>query len=97
MVALVLVAGLALAAAAPADSTQPPVTAQAALVNATQAADAPAADPYLAGSPFTTEAPEPIARCQVFAYQCVFDGGPCGPGGVCHCQFNPGGDWICAR
>ena len=96
MVALILVAGLALAVAAPAGSAQPPVTGQAALTNAAPASDAPASDPYLAAAPFTTEAPEPMVPCSIYAYQCVFDGGPCGPGGFCHCQFNSSG-WICAR
>src|SRR5438045_7992884 len=96
MVVLVLVAGLALTVAAPAGSAQPPVTEQADLGNAAPASDAPATDPYLAGSSFSTEAPEPIVRCQVYAYTCVFDGGPCGPGGYCHCQYRPEG-WVCGR
>ena len=96
MAALVLVAGLALAMAAPADPSQPAATGQAFLDTAPQAPDATPADPYLAQSPFTTEAPEPMVRCQVYAYTCVFDGGPCGPGGYCHCQYRPEG-WVCGR
>jgi hypothetical protein len=100
MVALILVAGLALAVAAPAVSTQPPATAQTALVNAAPASVAPPADPYLTGSSFTSEAPEPITKCQIYAYQCVFEGGPCGPGGpnaTCYCSNTPDLGWVCAR
>lgn len=100
MVALVLVAGLAWATAAPAVSTQPPVVAQAAHINVVPAADAPATDPYLMGSSFTTEAPEPVVSCQIYAYQCVFEGGPCGPGGTgahCFCHNSPDLGWVCAR
>jgi hypothetical protein len=105
MVALILVAGLALAMAAPAVSTQPPATAPAALANATPvpvalASVAPATDPYVAGSSFTSEAPEPVTKCQIYAYQCVFEGGPCGPGGpnaTCFCHNSPDLGWVCAR
>lgn len=96
MAALVMIAGLALAMAAPAVPSQPVATGQAVLGAAAPAPDTTAGDPYLAQSPFTTEAPEPVATCQVYAYQCVFDGGPCGPGGFCHCQYRPTG-WICGR
>jgi len=61
----------------------------------TQGAVVEAPDPYLQDAPVSTEATEGKS-CQVFAQDCLFDGGPCGPGGVCHCLFKPSG-WVCAR
>ncbi|HZN02907.1 MAG TPA: hypothetical protein VFD06_04910 [Candidatus Polarisedimenticolia bacterium] len=52
-------------------------------------------DPTLPGSN-SSQQPQPMASCQIYASDCVFDGGPCGPQGLCHCQENPG-FWICAR
>ena len=52
-------------------------------------------DPTLPGSN-SSQQPQPVVSCQVYAYTCTFDGGPCGPGGYCHCQYNPTG-WICGR
>lgn len=55
-----------------------------------------AQDPW-AAAPLATEAPTERVGCQVYANDCVFDGGPCGPPrGNCHCQYNPTG-WICAK
>jgi hypothetical protein len=67
-----------------------------ATVTATATVTAPAADPYLAAETFSSEAPTPVVSCQMYANDCVFDGGPCGPGGVCHCQINHTST-ICAR
>ena len=56
-----------------------------------------AQDPWAGAAPLATEAPTERVSCQVYANDCVFDGGPCGPRlGNCHCQYNPTG-WICAR
>lgn len=56
-------------------------------------------DPYLGASLLTTEAAVERASCQIFASDCVYDGGPCGPRNQCSCQFRPSGPiaWICAR
>jgi hypothetical protein len=55
-----------------------------------------AAEPSPDAGGFSSQQPQPVVPCQNFAYQCVFDGGPCGPGGYCHCQDRPTG-WICGR
>jgi hypothetical protein len=82
------------AGAGNAKATDAAVTAAVPATPAT--VNAPAADPYLAAGTFSSEAPTPVVSCQVYANDCVFDGGPCGPGGVCHCQINHGST-ICAR
>lgn len=94
--ALLAVVGLAMAGAATIDPSLSPVAGAAAVV-AAPAPDTTPGDPYLQDSPFTTEAPAPMVSCSIYAYQCKSQGGPCGPGGLCHCSFNPGSGWVCAR
>jgi hypothetical protein len=56
-----------------------------------------AADPYLNAGAFSSEAPEPMVGCQIYAYQCTSQGGPCGPvPNTCHCALFDDG-WVCAR
>ena len=96
MLALVALAGLAMAVAAPAHHPQPAATAQSGVVAPAPVA-APADDPYVAQSTFGTEAPIPMTSCSIYAYQCVYDGGPCGPNHACACQFREGTGFICAK
>ena len=91
--AMVVAVGLAWAGAAT-DNTSTPSSSASATLTASPAQ--PQADPYVGASTITTEPPTDRKSCQTFASDCVFDGGPCGPGGVCHCQYRPTG-WICAR
>lgn len=91
----IVAACLTLAGAATATSSPAPA-APAARVEA-QLQPELAVDPYLNASTIFTQAPTERKSCQVFASDCVFDGGPCGPvPNTCHCQFRPTG-WICAR
>jgi|KBSSwiStaDraftv2_1062776.scaffolds.fasta_scaffold365787_2 hypothetical protein len=101
LVALVAVAAIGLAHVVMADSSRTapegpsaltalPDVAPACGVQASMETSAP-----LPGGD-SSQQPVPVVGCQAYAYQCVFDGGPCGPNGVCHCQDRPTG-WVCAR
>jgi len=92
--ACLVLAGLGLAGAVTHDPVPVVPAANVDVVsNAAPAADAYAATP----TAVSTIAPPERKSCQVFASDCVFDGGPCGPvPNTCHCQFRPTG-WICAR
>jgi hypothetical protein len=101
LVALVAVAAIGLAhvvmadpsrtaAEGPSALTALPDVAPACAVQASMETPAP-----LPGGD-SSQQPQPMATCQIYAYQCVFDGGPCGPNGACHCQDRPTG-WVCAR
>ncbi len=98
LLALVAVAGIALAGAATVDPTPSVPPGPTVVAGAVAQPEAGTADPYLETTPFSTEAPEPMVGCQVYAYTCKFEGGPCGPvPNTCHCAFDPGTGWLCAR
>lgn len=95
--AMVAALGLALAAAAtsgtskavaPEAVTASPVTAQPVAVEP--------ADPYLEATEVSTEATAGKS-CSIYAGDCIYNGGPCGPNGACHCLFDPASGWICGR
>ena len=96
LLTLVAVVGIALAGAA---TPAPSPSAHAATIVAAAPAttDAVAADPYVAGTSLATSAPEPVVPCQNYAWQCKFEGGPCGPQNACHCAFDSSTGWTCAR
>lgn len=91
------VAGLALAGATAAGTPQATVPGPAATASPAQAPVESGGDPYLGGAALSTEAPIPTTSCQIYAYQCSIDGGPCGILGACHCKFTYDLGWICAR
>jgi hypothetical protein len=85
-----------MAVAAPGSHPQPAAPAQSAVGDPAPAA-ALSDDPYVAQSSFGTQAPMPMTSCSVYAYQCVYDNGPCGPNHACACQFRPGTGFVCAK
>jgi hypothetical protein len=91
IVAASLASGAAATGSSPCTRSMPPVAVAPELQ-----AQTPATDPYAGSSPFTTTAPPERQKCQIYASDCVFDGGPCGPQNLCHCLNGPDG-WICAR
>ncbi|HUD72707.1 MAG TPA: hypothetical protein VMQ62_12165 [Dongiaceae bacterium] len=98
LLVLVAVAGIALAGASPVNPSQPTLPASPAVSSpAAVLPEASTVDPWLEGSAFDTHAPEPMVGCQMYAWQCVEDGGSCGPQHQCFCLFHPGTGWICAR
>jgi hypothetical protein len=94
MVALVLVA---VAGIAHAVSSNPSPTAPEAALAPAGTIDGVTAAPACTAevNPDDPSGPQ-RASCQLFAGDCVFDGGPCGPLNQCHCQYRPTG-WICGR
>jgi hypothetical protein len=105
LVALVAVAAIGLAHVVSADPSRTSAEGPAALAGLPDEA-APGCGPLVSmstpsDSSFdaganSSQQPQPVVSCQVYAYTCVFDGGPCGPGGYCHCQDRPTG-WVCGR
>jgi hypothetical protein len=91
---IVTVAGIAYAVAPDPSRTS---SEGAATVSAAPAPADAAIDPYLNASSISSEAPKTAKSCQVYAYTCVFEGGPCGPvPNTCHCALGDTG-WICGR
>jgi hypothetical protein len=94
LVCAVLVAVGVAWAAAETPGTQESSAASATITAATAQVDL-ATDPYLGASTLSTSAPAERKPCSLYANDCVYEGGPCGPvPGACHCQHRPTG-WIC--
>jgi hypothetical protein len=100
LVALVAVAAIGLVHVASADPSRTNSEGPAMLAGLPDASQGCGPAASLATDPTadanSSQQPQPVASCQVYAYQCVFDGGPCGPQNLCHCQDRPTG-WVCAR
>ena len=91
--ALIVMVGLAWAGAA---TPEPAIPATNDSTVTVAAQPAPAADPYASTAPSTTIGPAERKSCQIYAQDCLYDGGHCGPAGAkCYCLFYPGEGWRC--